>query len=54
MQNHVYSSRQLALPLASVFVAIILAIGTLLGSSGTASAQQTTASSDRIWHDLKG
>ncbi|TIN68881.1 MAG: quinoprotein dehydrogenase-associated SoxYZ-like carrier, partial [Mesorhizobium sp.] len=54
MQNHPYSSRQLALPLASVFVAIILAIGTLLGSSGTASAQQTTASSDRIWHDLKG
>ncbi|TIM18454.1 MAG: quinoprotein dehydrogenase-associated SoxYZ-like carrier, partial [Mesorhizobium sp.] len=54
MQNHAYSSRQLALLLASVFVAIILAIGTLLGSSGTASAQQTTASSDRIWQDLKG
>ncbi|ESZ27817.1 MULTISPECIES: quinoprotein dehydrogenase-associated SoxYZ-like carrier [unclassified Mesorhizobium] len=54
MQNHAYSSRQLALPLAFVFVAIILAIGTLLGSSGTASAQQTTASSDRIWQDLKG
>ncbi|MER9103393.1 MULTISPECIES: quinoprotein dehydrogenase-associated SoxYZ-like carrier [unclassified Mesorhizobium] len=53
MQNHAYSSRQLALPLAFVFVAIILAIGTLLGSSGTASAQQTTASSDRIWQDLK-
>ncbi|MER9434337.1 MULTISPECIES: quinoprotein dehydrogenase-associated SoxYZ-like carrier [unclassified Mesorhizobium] len=54
MQNHAYSSRQLALPLAFVFFAIILAIGTLLGSSGTASAQQTTASSDRIWQDLKG
>ncbi|ADV13405.1 quinoprotein dehydrogenase-associated SoxYZ-like carrier [Mesorhizobium sp. M7A.F.Ca.CA.001.09.2.1] len=54
MQNQAYSSRQLALPLASVFAAIILTIGTLLGSSGAANAQQTTASSDRIWHDLKG
>ncbi|TIX06447.1 MAG: quinoprotein dehydrogenase-associated SoxYZ-like carrier [Mesorhizobium sp.] len=52
MQNHSYRSRQLALPLAAIFAAIIL--GTLFGSSGAAHAQQTAASSDRIWQDLKG
>jgi sulfur-oxidizing protein SoxY len=54
MQDHAYQSRQLALPLAAIFAAIILAVGTLFGSSGAANAQQTTASSDRIWQDLKG
>jgi len=54
MQNHAYRSRQLALPLAAIFAAIILAVGTLFGSSGAANAQQTTASSNRIWQDLKG
>ncbi|RWE54876.1 quinoprotein dehydrogenase-associated SoxYZ-like carrier [Mesorhizobium sp.] len=52
MQNHSYRNRQLALPLAAIFAAIIL--GTLFGSSGAAHAQQTAASSDRIWQDLKG
>ncbi|TIS40149.1 quinoprotein dehydrogenase-associated SoxYZ-like carrier [Mesorhizobium sp.] len=52
MHNHSYRSRQLALPLAAIFAAIIL--GTLFGSSGAAHAQQTSASSDRIWQDLKG
>ncbi|TIM18093.1 MAG: quinoprotein dehydrogenase-associated SoxYZ-like carrier, partial [Mesorhizobium sp.] len=54
MQNHAYRSRQPALPLAAIFAAIVLAVGTLFGSSGAANAQQTTASSDRIWQDLKG
>ena len=31
-----------------------MAIGTLLAFSGAASAQQTTASSDKIWQSLKG
>ncbi|PAQ04902.1 quinoprotein dehydrogenase-associated SoxYZ-like carrier [Mesorhizobium temperatum] len=54
MQNHAYRSRQLVLPLAAIFAAIILAVGTFFGSSGAANAQQTAASSDRIWQDLKG
>jgi sulfur-oxidizing protein SoxY len=54
MQNHSYPSRQIALPLAAIFTAAIVAFSALLGSSGAANAQQTTASSDRIWQDLKG
>ncbi|TIQ15715.1 MAG: quinoprotein dehydrogenase-associated SoxYZ-like carrier, partial [Mesorhizobium sp.] len=54
MQNHAYPSRQLGLPLASVFAAIVLTVATLFGASGAANAQQTTASSNRIWQALKG
>ncbi|TJV05776.1 MAG: quinoprotein dehydrogenase-associated SoxYZ-like carrier, partial [Mesorhizobium sp.] len=32
MQNHAYRSRQLGLPLAAIFAAIILAIGALFGA----------------------
>ncbi|MER9657136.1 quinoprotein dehydrogenase-associated SoxYZ-like carrier [Mesorhizobium sp. M0152] len=54
MQEHTYHNRQLALPLATILALSILTIGTLFGSSGTATAQQTSVSSDRIWQDLKG
>ncbi|MBZ9896218.1 MULTISPECIES: quinoprotein dehydrogenase-associated SoxYZ-like carrier [unclassified Mesorhizobium] len=54
MQNHAYASRQFALSLAPFLAAIILTIGTLFGVSSAANAQQTTASSEKIWEDLKG
>lgn len=54
MQVHAYQGRQFAVPFAIRLAAAIVAVGALLGFAGAANAQQTAATSDSIWQDLKG
>lgn len=54
MQKHRFRTPRFALSLASCMAVAILAGGTLVDLANPAFAQQTQASSDRIWSDLKG
>ncbi len=54
MQEFNFRTWRFALPLASALAVAAMAGGMVGGFSGPAAAQQTQASSDRIWEDLKG
>ncbi|MBN9244391.1 MAG: quinoprotein dehydrogenase-associated SoxYZ-like carrier [Mesorhizobium sp.] len=54
MQKQDLRTWRFVLPVASGLAVALLAGGTICGLSGPAMAQQTQASSDRIWDGLKG
>ncbi len=56
MQSGAYRNWRLASPVFSASAAIIMAVSmlVLVALSGTADAQQTTISSEKIWQSLKG
>jgi sulfur-oxidizing protein SoxY len=54
MQEHGFRTWRFALPFVSGLAVAVMAGGMLGGFSSPADAQQTQASSDRIWEDLKG
>lgn len=54
MKKHGFRNWRLTLPFAAGMAVAVMAGGMLLGFSGPVNAQQTQASSDRIWEDMKG